>query len=155
MPFKKTKRKFKQLSQEPEEVRVRAATRISIVLGIIIIPLVLFVLLPLQIKTQKVRNSTDSEKNTSQNSQFKSNFSQLQQLTNTQADNEETASVGVPQVGGVSKEGKLPLSIPEYTNVDIPQKLMRNDTETLPTKFSPSPEVKAPDTNNVPVEIIP
>lgn len=154
MLFNQTKRKFQQLNQAPEEVRIRAAVRMSVALGIIIIPLALLVLLPLQLKIQQGRNQEESRDVANQNNQSQSIISRLRQLTNRQANNEET-NINAPQVGGVSDANKQYLPIPNFPDSDTSQKLLNNGVQIPNYEPTPSPAIKAFDTNNIPVEITP
>ena len=135
MIIKDTKDKFQQLNQQPEDVRIRAAIRLSIVIGAILIPLVLLVLLPIQTKIQQARNQTDSKYAASKDDQSQSLFSQLKQLTSKRADSGE-ANINAPQVGGVSNVNSQDLLVP-FSN------------------SAPFVKAKSFNPNNIPVEIAP
>lgn len=154
MLFNQTKRKFQQLKQAPEAVRMRAAIRLSVVSAIIIIPLVLLVLLPLQLKVQRTQNQTEPRRVSNQNNQSSSIISRLKQFTGRQADNKET-TLNAPQVGGVFDTNKQYLPIPDFPNSDTFQKTLNNKTKNSRTETTFSPAATPFDTNNIPVEITP
>ena len=151
--FKNTKRKFQQLNQEPEDVRIRAAVRISIAAGIIIIPLALLVLLPLQFKVQQARNE-GPRRASSQNNESQSIISRLKQFTSRQAGNEET-NISAPQVGGVSDISKQGLSFPDFPSLNTSQNALNYGAQMPRLAATPPPEIKSFNTNNIPVEITP
>ncbi len=125
MIFKKTIRNFKHLRQESEEVRMRAAIRITVLLAITIIPLSLLAFLPLQLAIQRGRNQKEPQ----------SAISQVRQPANVQT------NINIPQVGGVSDINKQNSLISDYINSNL--------------QPSQTPEIKPLDTNNIPVEITP
>ncbi len=62
MPFHRTKRNISTLRQSSEETRLKAASRLIIIVSIIVVAIWLFILLPLQLLANNFfadRNQTD------------------------------------------------------------------------------------------------
>lgn len=148
--FKKTQHKFQLLNQQSEDVRTKAAIRIAIVVGAIIVPLVLVVILPIQLKVQSMRTEKKSSNVSSITNEARAVASQLKQLTNKQVN--EGAPFNVPQVGGVSDINKQYIPAPNLPKLDISQEINNNQGSDF--KPTPSPE-ELSNPNNIPVDITP
>jgi len=154
MPFKKTKRKIQQLNQESEAVRMRAAIRLSVVVGIIIIPVALLGLLPLQLKLQDTPSLAEQRQTSRQVNQSPSIISRIKQFTGRQASNEKT-NTNAPQVGGVLDINNGDNQIPDFLKTAPQQQTFNNNTEFPTSTLRPPFDKKSFDTNNIPVEITP